>query len=64
MGTEAYPQLPMKAAALLKPVVWLPPLVDGSFSADAAFELVVGGAAGDVSLEVSTGLIARYLVRR
>lgn len=34
------------------------------FSTDAAFDLVVGVAAGDVSLEVSAGLIATHLVRR
>lgn len=31
---------------------------------DAAFDLVVGVAAGDVSLEVSAGLIATHRVRR
>jgi len=34
------------------------------FTTDAAFDLVVGVAAGDVSLEVSAGLIAKHLVRR
>ena len=34
------------------------------FSTDAAFDLVVGVAAGDVSLEESAGLIAMHLVRR
>lgn len=33
-------------------------------STDAAFDLVVGVAAGDVSLEVSAGLIATRLVGR
>ena len=31
------------------------------FSTDAAFDLVVGVAAGDVSLEASAGLIAMHL---
>lgn len=34
------------------------------FSTDAAFDLVVGVAAGDVSLEVSAGLIGKHLIRR
>lgn len=34
------------------------------FTTDTAFDLVVGVAAGDVSLEVSAGLIATHLVRR
>ncbi|WP_255482449.1 hypothetical protein [Pseudarthrobacter sp. NBSH8] len=34
------------------------------FTTDTAFDLVVGVAAGDVSLEVSAGLIAMHLVRR
>lgn len=34
------------------------------FSTDAAFDLVVGVAAGDVSLEESAGMIAMHLVRR
>lgn len=29
MGTEAYPQLPMKAAALLESVARFPPLIEG-----------------------------------
>jgi death-on-curing protein len=32
------------------------------FSTNAAFDLVVGVAAGDVSLEVSAGLMATHLV--
>ena len=34
------------------------------FSPDAAFNLVVGVAAGDVSLEDSVGMIATHLVKR
>jgi death-on-curing protein len=34
------------------------------FSTDAAFDFVVGVASGDVSLEVSAGLIATHLIRR
>jgi death-on-curing protein len=34
------------------------------FTPDAAFDLVVGVAAGDVPLEVSAGLIATHLVKR
>lgn len=69
LGTEAYPQLPMKAAALLDSVARFHPLIDGNkrtawtlmvlmlwingyrhdFSTDAAFDLVVGVAAGDVA---------------
>jgi death-on-curing protein len=84
LGTEAYPQLPMKAAALLESVALFLPLIDGNkrtawtlmvlmlwingyrhdFSTDAAFDLGVGVAAADVSLEVSAGLIATHLVRR
>lgn len=84
LGAEAYPQLPMKAAALLDSVGRFHPLIDGNkrtawtlmvvmlwingyrhdFTTDAAFDLVVGVAAGDVSLEVSAGLIATNLVRR
>jgi death-on-curing protein len=84
LGTEAYPQLPMKAEALLDSVARFHPLIDGNnrtawtlmvlmlwingyqhdFSTDAAFDLVVGVAAGDVSLEVSAGMIAAHLVRR
>jgi death-on-curing protein len=83
LGTEAYPRLPMKAAALLESVAWLP-LIDGNkrtawtlmvlmlwingyrhdFSTNAVFDLGVGVAAADVSLEVSAGLIATHLVRR
>jgi death-on-curing protein len=81
---EAYPQLAMKAAALLESVARFPPVIDGNkrtawmlivlmlwingyrhdFSTDAAFDLVVGVAAGDFSLEVSAGLIATHLVGR
>jgi len=84
LGAEAYPQLPMKAAALLDSVARFHALIDGNkrtawtlmvlmlwingyrhdFTTDAAFDLVVGVAAGDVSLEVSAGLIATHLVRR
>ncbi|MCO4253669.1 type II toxin-antitoxin system death-on-curing family toxin [Pseudarthrobacter cellobiosi] len=84
LGAEAYPQLPMKAAALLDSVARFHPLIDGNkrtawtlmvlmlwingyrhdFATDAAFDLVLGVAAGDVSLEVSAGLIAMHLVRR
>jgi death-on-curing protein len=84
MGVEAYPQLAMKAAALMESVARFDPLTDGNkrtawtlmvlmlwincyrhdFSTDAAFDLVVGVAAGDVSLEDSAGRIATHLVRR
>jgi death-on-curing protein len=84
LGTEAYPQLPMKAAALLESVARFHPLIDGNkrtawtlmvlmlwingyrhdFTPDAAFDLVVGVAAGDVPLEVSAGLIATHPVKR
>jgi death on curing protein len=84
MGVEAYPQLAMKAAALMESVARFHPLIDGNkrtawtlmvlmlwingyrhdFSTDAAFDLVVGVAAGDVSLEVSGGLIGKHLIRR
>jgi death-on-curing protein len=70
-GVEAYPQLAMKAAALLESVARFHPLIDGykrtawtlmvlmlwingfrhDFSTDDAFDLVVGVAAGDISLE-------------
>lgn len=69
MGVEAYPQLAMKAAALMESVARFYPLIDGNkrtawtlmilmlwingyrhdFDTDAAFNLVVGVAAGDVS---------------
>lgn len=84
MGTEAYPDLPMQAAALLDSVARFHPLVDGNkrtawtlmvlllwingyrhnFSTDRAFDLVVGVAAGTVSLERSAGLIAEHLTPR
>jgi death-on-curing protein len=84
LGTEAYPQLPMKAAALLESVALFLPLIEGNkrtawtlmvlmlwingyrhdFSTNAVFDLGVGVAAADVSLEVSAGLIATHLVRR
>jgi death-on-curing protein len=41
--------------------------IDGyrhDFSTDAAFDVVVGVAAGDAPLEVSAGLLAKHLVRR
>jgi death on curing protein len=84
MGVEAYPLLPMKAAALLESVARFHSLIDGNkrtawtlmvlmfwingyhhdFSTDAAFDLVVGVAAGDVALEVSADMIAAHLVPR
>jgi death-on-curing protein len=84
MGVEAYPQLAMKAAALMESVARFHPLTDGNkrtawtlivlmlwingcrhdFSTDEAFDLVVGVAAGDVSLEDSAGMIASHLVKR
>lgn len=84
LGAEAYPQLPMKAAALLESGARFHPLIDGNkrtawtlmvlmlwingylhdFTTDAAFDLVVGVAAGDLPLEVSAGLIATHLVKR
>jgi death-on-curing protein len=84
MGAEAYPQLAMKAAALLESVARFHPLIDGNkrtawtlmvlllwlngyrhdFSADDAFELVVGVAAGDFDLQRSAILIEKHLMRR
>lgn len=84
MGVEAYPQLAMKAAALMESVARFHPPIDGNkrtawtlmvlmlwingyrhdFSTDEAFNLVVGVAAGDVTLEDSAGTIAAHLVRR
>jgi death-on-curing protein len=84
MGAEAYPQLAMKAAALLESVARFHPLIDGNkrtawtlmvlllwlngyrhdFSADDAFELVVGVAAGDFDLQLSAILIQKHLMRR
>jgi death on curing protein len=84
MGAEAYPQLAMKAAALLESVARFHPLIDGNkrtawtlmvlllwingyrhdFSADDAFELVVGVAAGDIDLQRSAILIQKHLMRR
>lgn len=84
MGVEAYPQLAMKAAALMESVARFHPLIDGSrrmawtlmvlmlwingyrpdFSTDDAFNLVVGVAAGDITLRDSAGTIATHLVRR
>ncbi|WP_427007978.1 type II toxin-antitoxin system death-on-curing family toxin [Pseudarthrobacter sp. H2] len=84
MGVEAYPQLSMKAAALMESVARFHPLIDGNkrtawtlmvlmlwingyrhdFTTHAAFDLVVGVAAGYVSLEDSAGIIASHLVRR
>ena len=84
MGTEAYPELPLKAAALLDSVARFHPLVDGNkctawtlmvlllwingyrhnFSTGQAFDLVVGVAAGTVSLEPSAELIAEHFTAR
>lgn len=84
VGVEAYPQLAMKAAALLESVARFHPLIDGNkrtawtlmvlmlwingfrhnSSTDDAFDLVVGVAAGDISLEDSAGMIAEHLVKR
>ena len=84
MAVEAYPQLAMKAAALMESVARFHPLIDGNkrtawtlmvlmlwingyrhdFSTGEAFNLIVGVAAGDVSLEDSAGTIAAHLVRR
>lgn len=84
LGVEAYPQLPMKAAALMESVARFHPLIDGNkgtawklmvlmfwvngyrrdFSTDAVFDLVLGVAVGDVSVEVSAEIIAMHLVRR
>jgi death-on-curing protein len=83
VGVEVYPQLAMKAAALMESVARFHPLIDGNkgtawmmvlmfwvngyrhdFSTYAAFDLVVGVAVGDVSLEVSAEMIAMHLVRR
>jgi death-on-curing protein len=83
-GVEAYPQLAMKAAALMESVARFHPLIDGNrrtawtlmvlmlwingyrhdFGTDEAFNLVVGVAASDVSIEDSAGTIATHLVRR
>ena len=84
MGVDAYPQLAMKAAALMESVARFHPLIDGNkrtawtlmvlmlwtngcrhdFSTDEAFDLVVGVAAGGISLEDSAGMIAPHLVKR
>lgn len=84
MGTEAYPQLATKAAALLESVARFHPLIDGNkrtawtlmvlflwingyrhvFSADDAFDLVVGVAAGDIDLQRGAILIEKHLMRR
>jgi death-on-curing protein len=84
MAVEAYPQLAMKAAALMESVARFHPMIDGNkrtawtlmvlmlwingythdFSTDKAFDLVVGVAAGDVTLEDSAGMIASHLVKR
>ena len=84
MGVEAYPELAMKAAALMESVARFHPLIDGNkrtawtlmvlmlwingyrhdFTTDEAFDLVVGVAAGDVTLEDSAGTIATHLVKR
>ncbi|MCI0144177.1 Fic family protein [Arthrobacter bambusae] len=84
MGTEAYPQLAMKAAALLESAARFHPLIDGNkrtawtlmvlllwingyrhdFSTDEGFDLVVGGAAGDIDLRRSAILIEKHLIRR
>lgn len=84
MGAEAYPQLPMKAAALLESVARFHPLIDGNkrtawtlmvlmlwingyrhnFSTDEGFDLVVGVAAGSVTLERSAAVIGEHLIPR
>ena len=84
VGVEVYPQLAMKAAALLESVARFYPLIDGNkqtawtlmvlmlwingfrhnFSTDDGFDLVVGVAAGGISLEDSAGMIAEHLVKR
>ncbi|MGY4544303.1 hypothetical protein ACVWY0_004247 [Arthrobacter sp. UYNi723] len=80
MGVEAYPQLAMKAESVARfhpadrrqqRTAWtlmvLMLLINAhrhDFSTDAAFDLVVGVAAGDVFLEVSAIMIATHLVRR
>ncbi|WP_026554395.1 type II toxin-antitoxin system death-on-curing family toxin [Arthrobacter sp. 35W] len=84
MGVEAYPQLPMKAAALLESVARFHPLIDGNkrtawtlmalmlwinghrhnFTTDEGFDLVVGVAAGNVTLERSAAMIAAHLIPR
>ena len=84
MGVEAYPQLPVKAAALMESVARFDPLIEGNkrtawtlmvlmlwingyrhdFDTDEAFDLVVGVAAGDISLEDSAGMVAAHLVKR
>lgn len=84
VGVEAYPQLEVKAAALLESVARFHPLIDGNkrtawtlmvlmlwingfrhdFSTDDGFDLVVGVAASDISLEESARMIAGHLVKR
>jgi death-on-curing protein len=84
MGAEAYPQLPMKAAALLESVARFHPLIDGNkrtawtlmvlmlwingyrhtLSTDEGFDLVVGVAAGSVTLERSAAVIGGHLILR
>jgi death on curing protein len=78
LGVEAYPQLAVKAAALMESVARFHPLIDGNkrtawtlmvlmlwisgcrhdFGTDEAYDLVVGVAADDISLEDSAGIRA------
>jgi death-on-curing protein len=80
MGVDAYPQSAMKATSVArfhplidgnKRTAWtlmvLMLWINGcrhDFSTDEAFDLVVGVAAGDLSLEDSAGMIASHLVKR
>lgn len=64
MGTEAYPPLVMKAAALL---VVLMLWINGhrqDFTADGGFELVVGVAAGSTELQKCATLISKHMFPR
>lgn len=84
MGAEAYPQLLIKAAALLESVARFHPLTDRTirtagtlmvlmlwingyrhnFSTDEGFDLVVGVAAGSVTLERSAAVVGEHLIPR
>lgn len=81
LGADAYPSLPVKAAALLESLARNHALIDGNkltawtlmvvflglngyrhdFTTDAAFDLVVGVAAGTTPLDESAALIAGHL---
>ena len=83
-GTEAYADLPTKAAALLESLARNHPLFDGNkrtawvltvqfvwlsgyrhdFDTDAAFDLVIGVASGQIEIAESAAILAAHLVAR